>query len=144
MVTSSLEQEFGVGGCLLNPFHILVIGGSLDSSASLATQLDRVGYHVTLAPTPDAAFELAMSCEPDIAILNLEDLPHHGLALVEKICDHPATCTLPIVAISSITTPGMVRQCRAAGCHFYLQKPYDPNVLLLLIQHAIDQNQSWK
>jgi hypothetical protein len=30
-------------------------------------------------------------------------------------------------------------RCRAAGCHYYLRKPYDPNALLTLIHQAIDE-----
>ena len=35
--------------------------------------------------------------------------------------------------------PDSQRPVRAAGCQFYVRKPYDPNVLLLLIRQALDE-----
>jgi hypothetical protein len=36
-----------------------------------------------------------------------------------------------------------VRRCRAAGCHYFLRKPYDPNALLVLIRQAIRDAAEW-
>jgi hypothetical protein len=46
--------------------------------------------------------------------------------------------------------PDVIRRSRAAGCRYYVRKPYDPNALLLLIQQALnethglpDQDAAW-
>jgi len=39
--------------------------------------------------------------------------------------------------------PSIVRQARAAGCQYYVRKPYDPNALLLLVQNAISESKDW-
>ena len=39
--------------------------------------------------------------------------------------------------------PDLVRQSRAAGCHYFLRKPYDPNALLTLIRQAIRDATEW-
>jgi hypothetical protein len=36
-----------------------------------------------------------------------------------------------------------VRRCRAAGCHYFLRKPYDPNALWVLIRQAIREVNEW-
>ena len=33
--------------------------------------------------------------------------------------------------------PDIIRRSRAAGCQFYVRKPYDPNALLILIRQAL-------
>jgi CheY-like chemotaxis protein len=36
--------------------------------------------------------------------------------------------------------PDVIRKSRAAGCRYYVRKPYDPDALLLLIQQAISES----
>jgi CheY-like chemotaxis protein len=37
----------------------------------------------------------------------------------------------------------VLRQARAAGCHYYLRKPYDPNALLILLRQALQEMNDW-
>ncbi len=53
--------------------------------------------------------------------------------------DNEATCDIPVIVVSGMESPDVIRRSRAAGCYYYLRKPYDPNALLTLIQQAIDE-----
>jgi CheY-like chemotaxis protein len=39
--------------------------------------------------------------------------------------------------------PDIIRRCRAAGCQYFLRKPYDPNALLVLIRQAMEERRAW-
>ena len=58
----------------------------------------------------------------------------------------PITTTLPdipVIIVSGDDKPDVVRKARAAGCHFYVRKPYDPNALLTLSRTAIAESRDW-
>ncbi len=42
-----------------------------------------------------------------------------------------------MIMLSNLNQPNMVRRTRAAGASFFLVKPYDPNVLLTVIERAL-------
>ena len=52
--------------------------------------------------------------------------------------DSSETWDIPVIIVSGRDEPDIVRQCRAAGCRFFVHKPYDPNALLILIRQALD------
>jgi CheY-like chemotaxis protein len=39
--------------------------------------------------------------------------------------------------------PDIIRRCRAAGCCYFVHKPYDPNALLVLIRQAMAEADRW-
>ena len=45
--------------------------------------------------------------------------------------------TYPV--LSSLSEAGAVRKTRASGGRYFLCKPYDPNVLLAIIERALDE-----
>ena len=55
----------------------------------------------------------------------------------------PRRAAIPILILSGNDEPGIVRRCRAAGCHYFLRKPYDPNALWVLIRQAIREVNDW-
>ena len=65
-----------------------------------------------------------------------------GLDVCMAIDESPDTCGTPIIVISGMHQQDLVRQTRAAGCRFFIQKPYDPNALLVLVRQAISESRS--
>ena len=60
-----------------------------------------------------------------------------ALPLCQHLADDPTTCQIPVIILSGMEGPDIVRNARAAGCLFFLRKPYDPNALLLLTRDAL-------
>jgi CheY-like chemotaxis protein len=42
-----------------------------------------------------------------------------------------------VIIVTGVDQPGIVRECRLAGCQYFVHKPYDPKVLLVLIRQAL-------
>jgi CheY-like chemotaxis protein len=82
---------------------------------------------------------LAQNERPDLVILDLRLPDIDGLEVCERLADSPDTCGIPIIILSGMERPDIVRRSRAAGCTFFVRKPYDPNALLALIQHSLDK-----
>lgn len=73
----------------------------------------------------------------DLAILDIQLPDGSGLELCESMADDARYCSLPTIVLSSMSQNNMVRRSRAAGARFFISKPYDPNVLLTVIERAL-------
>ena len=104
----------------------------------LEQHLTSVGFEVVATSTVSQA-RLQLS-QPGIqlAILDVQLPDGCGFELCEQIDNDPAHAGLPIVVLSSLTEAGAVRKTRASGGRYFLCKPYDPNVLLAIIERALD------
>lgn len=85
----------------------------------------------------------ARSQRPSLIVLDLRLPDADGLGVCSQLVDSPETCTIPVIILSGLEDPEVVRRCRAAGCQYFLRKPYDPNVLLVLIRQAIRDCRGW-
>ncbi len=105
----------------------------------LEQHLESVGFEVVAASTISQA-RLRLS-QPGIqlAILDVQLPDGCGFELCEQIDNDPAHAGLPVVVLSSLTEAGAVRKTRASGGRYFLCKPYDPNVLLAIIERALDE-----
>ena len=54
-----------------------------------------------------------------------------------------APLAIPVIILSGMERPDIIRRSRAAGCQYFVRKPYDPNALLILVQHAIGETRGW-
>jgi two-component system, OmpR family, alkaline phosphatase synthesis response regulator PhoP len=90
-----------------------------------------------LAHEGRSGLSLARQRRPDLVLLDLGLPDVHGLEVCEQLVDSPETCGIPIIIVSGLDEPDVVRSARSAGCEYFLRKPYDPNALLTLIQHAL-------
>lgn len=104
----------------------------------LEQHLKSVGFEVVATSTVSQA-QLRLS-QPGIqlAILDVQLPDGCGFELCEQIDNDPAHTGLPVVVLSSLSEAGAVRKTRASGGRYFLSKPYDPNVLLAIIERALD------
>ncbi len=122
---------------------ILIIDDDEIMAHKLAVRLRRQGFEPVWADCGEAGLALARAQRPTLVVLDLRLPDADGLAICEQLVDDPATCGIPVIAISGQEVPDAVRRCRAAGSHFFLARPFDPSVLMVLICHAIADTASW-
>jgi two-component system phosphate regulon response regulator PhoB len=116
---------------------VLIIDDDDALSEVLAYQLKRQGFSARAAYSGRSGLEKAKAERPSAILLDLCLPDADGLSICEQLTDSPETCSTPILILSGRDQPGLVRRCRAAGCHYFLRKPYDPNALLVLLRQAI-------
>lgn len=116
---------------------ILIVDDDQEQADTLAHCLQRQGFDamVTLEGLP--GLEWAARHHPDLVLLDLRLPDSSGLTICEQLVDSPETCDIPVIVVSGVEREDIVRRCRSAGCRYYVRKPYDPNVLLTLIQDAL-------
>ncbi|MCA9175535.1 MAG: response regulator [Planctomycetales bacterium] len=116
---------------------ILIIDDDRDQAFVLAKRLEKLGFATGTAHEGRDGLGRALAEEPDLVVLDLQLPDMSGLDVCREIADSPRTCGLPVIVVSGEDAPDIVRECRAAGSEFFVRKPYDPNVLLVLIEQAI-------
>jgi DNA-binding response OmpR family regulator len=136
-LTQPAKEPFGLGP----PKRILVVDDDVDQVAALAYHLQKLGYHAASANSGQQAIESANSMVPDLVLLDVGLPDVNGFDVCEQLGEKPTTCGIPVIILSGMETDDVVRRARTAGCAYYLHKPYDPNVLLTLIQNALESAQ---
>lgn len=122
---------------------VLIIDDDESLSDVLSHRLKKQGLKTVAAYSGRSGLAKAKARPPALVILDLGLPDCDGLTVCEQLADSPETCSAPILILSGREQPGLVRRCRAAGCHFFLRKPYDPNALLVLIRQALSEAGGW-
>lgn len=123
--------------------RVLVIDDDIHQIEVLTLRLHQQGLKTLSAQSGRDGLAAAKQEQPDLIVLDLCLPDVSGFLVCETLTDDPATAAIPIVILSGMERPDIIRRSRAAGCSYYVRKPYDPNALLLIIEHAIRETQQW-
>ncbi len=127
-------EKTGSGGAQL---QVLVLEDDLLQLELLVEHLQSVGLKATGATTIAEARERLNNAKFSLAIFDVQLPDGSGLDLCNSIADDSRFCNLPTIVLSSMNQANMVRQTRAAGATYFIGKPYDPNVLLTVIERSL-------
>jgi CheY-like chemotaxis protein len=125
------------------PTKILVVDDDHDQVEVLRFRLKKQGYKTIEADCGQRGLALARAEHPDLVVLDLGLPDADGLTICTELADDPTTAGTPVIIVSGMVRPDIIRQSRAAGCSYYVRKPYDPNALLILIEQAIRESEQW-
>lgn len=103
----------------------------------LRIRLERLGYRVSLVSNGREVPRAAAESAPDVILLDVRLPDADGLDLCAQLADAAATAAIPVIIVSAVEGANIVRKARAAGCRYFVHKPYDPNALLLLIEDSL-------
>ncbi len=123
---------------------VLVIDDDEALAEVLSRRLEQQGFASRTAESGTEGLAIARADRPDLILLDLRLPDKDGFTICEELADSSRTCGIPIIILSGLERPDIVRRARAAGCYFFVRKPYDPNALLVLIRQAIDESTSWQ
>lgn len=125
------------------PDRILLVDDDTASVEPLDIQLRLQGFEVVLVTTGQQALNVARSWHPDAIVLDLCLPDISGLEICQELAANIGTADIPVIILSGMESADIVRRCRAVGGMYYIAKPYDPNVLLLLISEAVAEHKLW-
>lgn len=117
--------------------RVLVLEDDLLQLELLVDHLESVGLKLTGVSTIREAREQLTNSKFCLAIFDVQLPDGSGLELCNSIADDSRFCAMPTIVLSSQSQANMVRQSRAAGASYFIGKPYDPNVLLTVIERAL-------
>ncbi|MFN5319889.1 MAG: PleD family two-component system response regulator [Planctomycetota bacterium] len=110
----------------------------------LEHRLQRLGFRVTKLNSGQEVLQTAKCLQPHLILLDIELPDADGIELCQGLSDDNQTCEIPVVLLSGTERLDVVRAARSAGSRFFLRKPYDPNTLALVVDHAArSQTDDW-
>jgi DNA-binding response OmpR family regulator len=109
----------------------------------LGQRLGRQGFEVLVASSGEEGLATARQRRPDLVVLDLRLPDADGFSICQELADSIETCSIPVIILSGMERPDIIRRSRAAGCQYFVRKPYDPNALLILVEHAIGDVERW-
>ena len=130
MFSDPLEQPLAVENAP-QPEKILIV-------EVLSHRLSTQGFAPLAAHCGAEGLDRARQDQPSLILLDLCLPDVDGLDICETLVDSADTWDIPVIVLSGCDDTDIVRRCRAAGCRFFVRKPYDPNALLVLIRQALD------
>lgn len=122
---------------------ILIVDDDREQAEALSCRLQKQGFETVLAHEGRVGLEKARECLPNVVLLDVGLPDLSGFVVCEELVDSPETCHIPIIIVSGLEQDNIVRSSRTAGCEFFVGKPYDPNVLLALIERALKRTRDW-
>jgi DNA-binding response OmpR family regulator len=120
------------------PPKILVLEDDPLQLDLLRQHLEAVNFQVTAAMSIAEARHRLSEQKFQLAIFDVQLPDGSGFELCEHLDGDATYAGLPVIVLSSLTETNAIRRTRAAGGRFFLSKPYDPNVLLAIIEHILE------
>ncbi len=138
MFSEPMEQPLAVAEAP-PPDKILIVDDDESIVEVLSLRLSALGFKPLAAHSGADGIQKAREDQPSLILLDLRLPDTDGLSVCQELVDSSDTWDIPVIIVSGRDDPDIVRQCRAAGCRFFVHKPYDPNALLILIHQALGE-----
>ncbi len=122
---------------------VLIIDDDIDQADVLGYRLTSQGFNTLISHTGHEGLQRAKRRRPNLVVLDLRLPDTSGFEVCQQLADDPNTCEIPVIIVSGMERPDIVRRARSVGGQYYVRKPYDPNVLLVLIQNAVQEATDW-
>ena len=116
---------------------ILVVEDNEANQMLVRAVLELEGYRVELAGSADEALEQLRDSPPDLILMDVQLPGEDGLSLTRRIKADPATCAIPVVALTAHAMTGDRELALNAGCAG--SKPIDTRTFgLQVTQYLVD------
>lgn len=118
--------------------RILVIEDTPVNLELVVDLLESAGHTVFTAEAAEPGITLARENQPDLILMDIGLPGTDGLAATRALKQDPATCHIPVVALTAHALPSDEQDARAAGCSGYLTKPIDTHTFLESVSSVIE------
>ncbi len=116
---------------------ILIVDDDVNILKVLKMRLESQGYQVQAASEIEAAKDLAVKNEYDLAILDLKLSGGNGIDLMKNIREIDPD--LPVIILTAYGTIESAVEAMKEGAYIYLTKPFDHRELLLQVKNGVEK-----
>ncbi len=102
---------------------ILIVDDDLDL-LDLYQVVLREGFETISATNGKEAVDLAVAEAPDLILMDIMMPQMDGLQAAQLIRMHPKTWSIPIIAVTALSSRKDKEKCLQSGCDDYLSKPF--------------------
>ncbi len=116
---------------------ILAIDDSPSVRMMVQMTLTSAGYSVVLAGDGEEGLQKALAHRPD-AVLTDQNMPRlDGIGFIRKFRQSQQSTGVPVVFISTESSPATMQQARDAGATGWIVKPFDQAKLLSVVSKLV-------
>jgi CheY-like chemotaxis protein len=116
---------------------VLVIEEELQVVECLTTTLTGAGYLIRSCSAAQEAIAAASEVRPDLIICDVVVQEQGGAEICQQIKREATPGEMPVMFLSPNQIPDIIRRRGPLGGSYYLRKPFDPNVLLDLLERTL-------
>jgi two-component system, sensor histidine kinase len=113
--------------------RVLVVEDNIDAQQALKALLELGGHEVAVAADGESGIAIALSIQPDIAIIDLGLPSLDGYEVARRIRATPQGKELLLIALTGYGAPEQRSRALEAGFDLHLVKPVEPEQLLKLV-----------
>jgi putative two-component system response regulator len=119
--------------------RIMIVDDEPGNVHLLKRVLERAGFHkIDSTNDPRDAVSLYVETRPDLILLDLH-MPHlDGLAVMDRLNDIVEASYLPILMLTGDMTPEARREALSRGAKDFVNKPFNPDEVLLRIRTLLE------
>lgn len=121
--------------------HVLIIEDTPLNMELVVTILKQAGHVPLAAETAARGLALAQAQRPDIILMDVQLPDMDGLAATRLLKANPATCDIPVIALTAFAMKGDEEKTIAAGCDGYVTKPVRYKELLATLETVMARNE---
>jgi two-component system cell cycle response regulator DivK len=103
--------------------RILIVEDNPANMKLASLLLRNVGHEALCAVDAESGLTLARAQQPDLILMDIQLPGMDGLAATALLKADPATCSIPIIALTAMAMKEDKEKTRAAGCDAYIAKP---------------------
>ena len=104
--------------------NVLIIDDDDDNLLFAQYAVEYLGYRATSITSGQGAVAIAMTCLPDIILLDILLRNVSGIDVLHQLRQQESIAHVPVVAVTALARPCDHRNIMAAGFSDYLLKPY--------------------
>ena len=120
------------------PRRVLVVDDVADVTEMIALFLQHAGYDVATAESASSALRVAGEKRFDVIISDIGMPEMNGYELAERLRGSTNYQGIPMIAVTGYSEYDDRIRALQAGFNAHLTKPIDPDILLDLIKHLLD------
>jgi CheY-like chemotaxis protein len=116
---------------------VLVIDDDRDILDKVTSALSQANISCRCCMTSEEALAAAQDCPPDLVLCDVSLQGESGFDLYERIRQQPGLEQTPVMFLSGAQLPDIIRRRYSDGGTYCIRKPFDPAVLVELIDQAL-------
>ena len=118
---------------------VLIVEDVATEGFTLRKVLERADYQVTHAATGQEALRLLAMREFKLVITDIDMPGMDGYDMCLAIKDSLRTRTIPVILLTTLSSPANILQGLKCKADYYLTKPYTPALLLARVQTLLER-----
>ena len=118
--------------------RILLIEDDENIVKALMIRLKAKGYEVLVAYDAIMAMQKAMTCDPELILLDITMPGGDGLTLAERLKSSTKTEALPVIFLTASKQSDLRQRALGLGAVAFFEKPFDFEELLATVRAALD------